>query len=79
MPESRSWCSCKVDDLGLHHIWRCGYFDSNINAQKYIEVVDNFVLPVIARHFPDDNYVFQDDNAPMHRARVVKEYMEETD
>ena len=53
--------------------------DSNINAQKYIEVVDNFVWPVIAHHFPGDNYVFQDDNAPMHRIRVVKEYMEETD
>ena len=47
--------------------------DGNINAQKYIEVIDNFV---IARHFPDDNYVFQEDNAPMHRARVVKKYME---
>ena len=53
--------------------------DCNINAQKYIEVVDNFVWPVIARHFLDDNYVFQDDNAPVHEACVVKEYMEETD
>ena len=40
--------------------------DGNINAQKYIEVVDNFVWSVIARHFLDDNYVFQDDNAPVH-------------
>ena len=38
--------------------------DGNSNAQKYIEVSDNFVWPVIARHCPDDNYVFQDDNAP---------------
>jgi hypothetical protein len=53
--------------------------DGNINAQKYIEVIDNFVCPVIARHFPDDNYVLQDDNAPVHRACVVKEYMEEAD
>ena len=29
--------------------------------------------------FPDDNYVFQDDNVPVHRARVVKEYIEDTD
>ena len=53
--------------------------DGNINAQKYIEVIDNFAWSVIACHFPDDNYVFQDDNAPVHRARVVNEYMEETD
>jgi hypothetical protein len=53
--------------------------DGNINAQKYIEVIDKFVWPVITRHFPDDNYVFQDDNVPIHRARVVKEYLEEAD
>ena len=29
-------------------------------------------------HFPDDNFVFQDDNAPIHRARVEKEHMVET-
>ena len=53
--------------------------DGNINAQKYIEVVYNFVWPVIARYFLDDNYVFLDDNAPVHGACVVKEYMDETD
>ena len=53
--------------------------DGNINAQKYIEVIDNFVWPVIARHFPDENNVLKDDHVPMHRARAVKEYMEETD
>lgn len=26
------------------------------------------------RYFPPNNYVFQDDNAPVHVARVVKEY-----
>lgn len=50
--------------------------DSNINAKKYIQVIDNFIQPVIVRHFPDDNYLVKDDNAPMHRARVVKKYME---
>ncbi|CAC5409088.1 unnamed protein product [Mytilus coruscus] len=49
----------------------------NINALKYIEVVDNFVLPVIARHFPGDNYIYQDDNAPVHRANSVKIYMQQ--
>ena len=52
--------------------------EGNINAKIYIEAIDNFVWPVIARHFPDDNYVFPD-NALVHKERVVKEYMEETD
>jgi hypothetical protein len=44
-----------------------------------LEVIDYFAWPVIACHFPYDNYVFQDDNVPVHRTRVVNEYMEETD
>jgi len=54
-------------------IWDCITYEGvgtltvvhgNISAQKYIEVIDNFIWPVFARHFPDDNYMFQDDNAP---------------
>ena len=46
-----------------------------INSEKYFEIVDNFVRHVIARPFPDDNYIYQDDNAPVHRARIVTEYL----
>jgi hypothetical protein len=52
--------------------------DGNINAQRYIEVIDYFVWPVITRHLPDDNYVLQDDNGHIHRTCVVKKYMEDT-
>ena len=67
-------------------IWGCITYEGvgtitvvtgNINALKYIEIVDNFVWPVIARHFPADNYIYQDDNAPVHRAQIVKDYMEQ--
>lgn len=67
-------------------IWGCMCFDGmgtivpvegNINALKYLEIVDNNLWPVIARHFPNKDYVFQDDNAPVHRAHVVKNYMTE--
>ena len=51
--------------------------DGNSNAQNYIEVIDYFVWPVITRHLPDNKYVFQGDNGPIHRACVVKEYMKE--
>jgi transposase len=32
---------------------------------------------VIARHFPEQDCLFQDDNAPIHRANDVKNYKEE--
>ena len=67
-------------------IWGCITYEcvgtltvinGNINAAKYIEIVDNFVWPVIARHFPNDNYIYQDDNTPVHRARILKGYFEQ--
>lgn len=35
--------------------------------------------PVIARYFADNEYVFQDDNAPVHRARITENYKQEND
>ena len=42
--------------------------EGNINAQKYINIIDEHLWPVIAQHFPNTPYRFQDDNAPVHRA-----------
>lgn len=34
-------------------------------------MVDNNLWPVIVRHFTDSDYIFMDDNAPVHRVRIV--------
>ncbi|CAC5378507.1 unnamed protein product [Mytilus coruscus] len=49
-----------------------------INADKYISILDDNIWPVIARHFPTNDYLFQDDNAPVHRARSTKAYIART-
>lgn len=46
----------------------------NINSEKYKEILEENIWPVVVRHFPDDQYFFQDDNAPVHRSRVLQEY-----
>ena len=46
----------------------------NINSEKYKAILEENIWPVIVRHFPDDQYFFQDDNAPVHRSRVLQEY-----
>ena len=47
--------------------------DGNINAVKYRDNLDNHPWPVLARHFADKTYRFQDDNVPVHRARIIEE------
>ena len=39
--------------------------DGNINAIKYQDFLEDHLWPVIAQHFPQGGYIFQDDNAPM--------------
>jgi hypothetical protein len=58
-------------------IWSCITFNGvgtlktvngNINAAKYIEILEDNLWPIIVRHYTEENYIFQDDNAPVHRA-----------
>lgn len=46
----------------------------NINAEKYINIRDNHVWTFNTRHFPKNDFIFQDDNAPVHEARAVEEF-----
>ena len=65
------------DDLELHLLNGVGTLakvTGNINSEKYKEILEENNWPVIVRHFPDDQYFFQDDNAPVHRSRVLQEY-----
>lgn len=48
--------------------------NGNINANKYIDILEEQLWPVVVKIFPTNDYIFQDDNAPVHRARIVQEY-----
>lgn len=45
------------------------FVDKNINANKYTDILKDNLWPVVAQHFPGGWYIFQNDNAPVHRAR----------
>jgi hypothetical protein len=51
--------------------------EGNINSRKYINILDSYLCPVIARHLPTDKYLFQDDNAPIHASKKTKRRKQE--
>jgi transposase len=64
-------------------IWGCITFNGvgticrvygNINSAKYIDILENNLWPVVARHFADGDYLFMNDNAPVHRSHVTHNY-----
>ena len=51
--------------------------EGNINSRKYINILDKYLWPVIAHHFPTDEYLLQDENAPVHVSRETKRWKQE--
>jgi hypothetical protein len=64
----------QFDELGcvtFNGVGTITVVDGNANAQRYIDIIDEHLWPVVARHYPRNDYIFQDDNAPIHRAHAV--------
>jgi hypothetical protein len=48
-------------------------------CEKYINILDDNLWPVIAQHFPTSPYIFQEDNAPCHESRRTNQWKTEND
>lgn len=45
--------------------------DGNINSQKYTDILDDNLWPVVSKVFPNSPWIFQDDNATPHTSRYT--------
>jgi hypothetical protein len=50
-----------------------------MNTEKFISVLDDNFWPVIARHFSNRLWIFQEDNAPCHASVRANQCKEEND
>ena len=53
--------------------------EGRITATVYVDVLENYLLPFIDSLNNQENYIFQEDNAPIHTARVVRSWKQEND
>jgi transposase len=51
--------------------------DGKMNHRDYIEILDKNLVPLITTQFRSRGYKFQDDNAPVHTARNVQNWIKE--
>jgi transposase len=47
--------------------------ESRITAKIYIKLLENYLLPFISNLENKNNYIFQEDNAPIHTAYIAKD------
>ena len=48
-----------------------------MNTDKYIQVLDENLWPVVTRHSPNQPWIFQEDNTPCHVSRAANAWKSE--
>jgi len=51
--------------------------DGHIDSQKYIDILEENLWPVVYKYFGGKRWFFQDDNAPVHRSLVTRQWKTE--
>jgi transposase len=51
--------------------------DGTINSQRYVDVLDNHLWPVVDRYFENEAWIFQEDNAPCHTSKFTTQWKQQ--
>ena len=62
--------------IARNGVGRLHKIDGNVNAQHYLQILKYCAIPSMQHLFGDQPSIFQQDNAPCHTAKVVKEWTE---
>ena len=50
--------------------------NQTMNSERYIETLENYLIPSCHLLFPDVDFEFQHDNAAPHTARIVRDWIQ---
>jgi transposase len=65
--------------ISVHGLSDLVAIEGNLNAAGYIPILQQHLVPLVHRHFPDGNAIFMQDNAPCHTALATMEWIKERD
>jgi hypothetical protein len=75
--QSSHSCRKPLPVFGLMHAEAIGplvRIEGTFDAEKYIDILDDTVLPYIEEHFSNGHFYYYQDNSPIHRAKTVREW-----
>lgn len=67
------------------HVWAwmcvhgpgvCWRVEGRFNRHSYINILENVMLPSVSQMYPENNFVFQQDNCPVHTANDVRQWFQ---
>jgi len=50
------------------------FIEGTITGERYLQLLNDYLLPFLRELGDENEYMFQDDNAPVHTARIVKDW-----
>lgn len=62
-----------------HYLGPLVKLEGKVTGAVYVDILKNYLLPFLDDLDYQENYLFQDDNAPIHTARIVKSWKEENE
>jgi hypothetical protein len=48
--------------------------EDRLNSDVYVRILEDVMMPLVSRIFPNFNFIFQQDNCSMHSAHRVAEW-----
>ncbi|GFY15467.1 transposable element Tcb1 transposase [Trichonephila clavipes] len=63
--------------MSSHGVGKFHIVSGTVKAKDYIEILQNKLLPTARDILGNRSWIFQDDNAPCHRAKVVQKRLED--
>ena len=55
------------------------HIEEQLNSHVYKQILENVMLPSVRRVFPNDEFIFQQDNCPIHTAHIVAAWFKNYD
>ncbi|GFY18869.1 transposable element Tcb2 transposase [Trichonephila clavipes] len=63
--------------MSSHGVGRLHVVSGTVKAMDYIEMLQNKFLPTARDLLGNESWIFQDDNVPCHRAKIVQKWLED--
>lgn len=62
--------------ISVHGLGVCWNVEERFTGLIYRDILENIMLPSVRQLFPNDNFVFQQDNCPIHNAIIVRNWFQ---
>ncbi|GFU77931.1 transposable element Tc1 transposase [Trichonephila clavipes] len=63
--------------MSSHGVGKLHSVSGTVKAMDYIEILQNILLPTARDILGNQSWIFQDDKAPFHGAKVVQKWLED--